>query len=294
MKTMTKTTPRATAALFATLAFAVSAPLASAANKSWTGAADANWSSVNWGTGIAAPVAGDNVRFGGKLIVSNNNDLTAGLSFNQLRFTNTNTGTSTGAFTIGGNNLTVSSNVLTTGNAALQTTATTAGSLTDVINLNVNFSAATAGIWTDTGHNLTVNGILSGTNVTKLGTGTLALNGANSYTGTTTVSAGTLELDSANSLFDSSFLTVASGATLNLNFSGTEVIQGLTIAGTIVDLTTAKTVADLNALALGATFTGTGSLGLTASTIPEPSTYAAVAGLGILGFVASRRRRSAA
>jgi hypothetical protein len=39
-------------------------------------------------------------------------------------------------------------------------------------------------------------------------------------------------------------------------------------------------------------FSGTGSLQVIGSAIPEPSTYAALAGLGILGFVVARRRRS--
>jgi autotransporter-associated beta strand protein len=50
--------------------------------------------------------------------------------------------------------------------------------------------------------NLTVGGVISGSNrgITKNGNGTLILSGANTYTGTTTVNAGTLEAANAGAL----------------------------------------------------------------------------------------------
>jgi autotransporter-associated beta strand protein len=54
-------------------------------------------------------------------------------------------------------------------------------------------------------------------NLVKAGTGTQVLGGSNSYTGTTTVSAGSLVLAAGGSVGSSSFLDVASGATLDVS-----------------------------------------------------------------------------
>jgi autotransporter-associated beta strand protein len=77
----------------------------------------------------------------------------------------------------------------------------------------------------------TFSGIASGTSngLQKMGTGTLTLSGANSYTGSTTVSAGTLQLAGGAALADSSAVTVASGATLDL--ANSETIASLAGAG---------------------------------------------------------------
>ncbi len=62
-------------------------------------------------------------------------------------------------------------------------------------------------------HNITLNGVLSGTGVlNETGSGTLTLGGANTYTGATTVSAGTLLVNGSTAA--GSAVTVASGATL--------------------------------------------------------------------------------
>ncbi|BCU79697.1 autotransporter-associated beta strand repeat-containing protein [Luteolibacter sp. LG18] len=66
--------------------------------------------------------------------------------------------------------------------------------------------------------------------LTKTGTGTLTLTGANTYTGATTVSAGTLSL-STPYIADTSTLTVATGATLNLTHSATDRVTTLFLGG---------------------------------------------------------------
>jgi autotransporter-associated beta strand protein len=80
-------------------------------------------------------------------------------------------------------------------------------------------------------HNITLSGVLSGNGgLTKTGNGTLVLSGANTYTNSTTVSAGILELDQP-SLFTNSSVSVASGASLNLNFIGTNQVSALVTNG---------------------------------------------------------------
>ena len=64
----------------------------------------------------------------------------------------------------------------------------------------------------------------------KTGSGTWTLSGANTYTGLTTVAAGTLSLTSP-ALDSTSSVVIESGATLNLDFSGNDVVSGLEIDG---------------------------------------------------------------
>ncbi len=66
--------------------------------------------------------------------------------------------------------------------------------------------------------------------LTKKGLGTLTLTGANTYTGATTVTAGTLMLTHAG-LADTSTVNLSATATLNLNFSGNDVVAALFIDG---------------------------------------------------------------
>ncbi len=92
-----------------------------------------------------------------------------------------------------------------------------------------------AGTLTTGGNNgtTTYSGILSGTGgLTKAGTGTFTLSGANTYTGATTINAGTLTLGAANRIADTSAMTVAGGATFNLN-NFAETIGSLAGAGNV-------------------------------------------------------------
>jgi hypothetical protein len=71
----------------ALLAFALFVPsLLSAATRTWTGAADANWSNrLNWAEG-SAPAAGDDLVFGPSalFITAMTNDLPAGTALHSL------------------------------------------------------------------------------------------------------------------------------------------------------------------------------------------------------------------
>ena len=116
--------------------------------------------------------------------------------------------------------------------------------------------------------------------ITKSGAGTLELSGTNSYTGATTVSAGTLVLSGNSSaatgaitvnagvlslgdgtnptnLSDSIAVSIASGAQVNLNFTGNEVVGSLDIdgSGPLPAGTYSATTGGYESF-----FTGTGSL----------------------------------
>ena len=69
--------------------------------------------------------------------------------------------------------------------------------------------------------------------LSKTGNGSLVLSGTNRYNGNTIVNMGTLQLNSPNSGNDASTLSIAdSGATLNLNFTGTDTVNKLFIGTT--------------------------------------------------------------
>jgi len=115
--------------------------------------------------------------------------------------------------------------------------------------------------------------------LTKQGSNLLTLNALNTYTGDTFVTAGTLSTSVAY-LDDASSVDIASGALMDLNFTGNDVIAGLTLGGV------AQGVGIYNSTSDPTYFTGTGSL----QVIPEPVTMALL-GIGGLGVILRRKRR---
>lgn len=112
-------------------------------------------------------------------------------------------------------------------------------------------------------------------NFVKEGTGTQVLNGINTYTGSTTVNGGVLSL--TNPCFaDTSSITIAAGAVLNLNYTGTDDVSTL-----FLDATPAATGrwGRIGSVAAGtadhetAFITGNGVLNVALGTVPETPAY---------------------
>jgi autotransporter-associated beta strand protein len=92
----------------------------------------------------------------------------------------------------------------------------------------------TAGFDITVSQALLTDTVSTGGGLTKDGSGTLNLTATNTYTGNTSVTAGTLSLGNGTTntgLDNGADVIVAGGATLNLNYSGTDTIDELTING---------------------------------------------------------------
>ncbi|MFY7816930.1 MAG: beta strand repeat-containing protein [Akkermansiaceae bacterium] len=103
--------------------------------------------------------------------------------------------------------------------------------------------------------------------VVKSGTGSMTLSASNAYTGNTTILAGTLTLGNGTSnsnLADGADVIVDTGATLQLNFSGSDTIDELTLGGV------AMSPGTYTAANSGGFITGTGSLTVTNGPISDP------------------------
>jgi autotransporter-associated beta strand protein len=104
--------------------------------------------------------------------------------------------------------------------------------------------------------------------LTKTGAGTLVLSGANTYGGDTAVEQGSLSL-TTSFLADSADVKLLSGASLNLGFAATDVIDSLFIDGV------SQAIGTWGAIGSGAQFTsslitGTGLLQVS-TFVPEPA-----------------------
>ena len=182
-------------------------PYVVAAVRTWTGAGgNNNWTTpANWGG--TAPNAGDDLVFpAGAARLANTNDYGNGTAFNSI--------------TISGTGYALAGNRIALGATGLSSSA--AGSANS-LSLQLSFAATSTVTVTSATSSVTLSGLISGAGgLTKAGAGTLLLQVANTYTGATAVNGGTLRLGIANGVGSSSALSVASGATFDLNgFSDT-------------------------------------------------------------------------
>jgi len=183
------------------------------ADNAWDGGGSAvgglwNWTdAINWASDTA-PTLTSPLVFAGIAGLTSNNDETALSSIGGVTFSS-----GAGAFVISGNAITLADDITNNG-TSLQT---------------INLAMATTAVRTVTtatgGGNVTLGGIISGSDggITKAGSGTLTLNGLNTYTGPTTVTAGTLSIGPSAGLYSSGAtagaVDVKNGATMLFNRS---------------------------------------------------------------------------
>ena len=124
----------------------------------------------------------------------------------------------------------------------------------------------TVGVDADT---LTVTGFYEDTGsfgLTKVGNGTLHINSSNAYTGPTTVNAGTLRLGNGSNntnLANTADVVVASGASLHLDYSGTDTIDELWLGGV------AKSPGVYSSANSGGFITGSGTLTVSSGPVSD-------------------------
>ncbi|HXI69261.1 MAG TPA: autotransporter-associated beta strand repeat-containing protein [Verrucomicrobiae bacterium] len=174
------------------------------------GGADNNWNTGgNWDQNVA-PIFPHDLYFGGSTRLNNNNDLT-GITVTSMTFSN-----NAGAFTIGGNDITLSGAIGFNGNPAAP--------ITQTVNLGMTW-AANKTIDTPANGNLSLGGNITTApnDLTKTGAGTLTLGGVDSFAGYA-VNGGTNIITgnvTANGTGGSRFVL----ANANAAFNGTLVIQ---------------------------------------------------------------------
>jgi chondroitin-sulfate-ABC endolyase/exolyase len=98
--------------------------------------------------------------------------------------------------------------------------------------------------------------------IAKSGSGSQSLTAANTYSGDTTVSAGTLTLGQVNFSNETSTVSIASGALLNLAFSGIDTVDRLFINGI------QQASGDYNSAHASGRFTGGGTLRVSSGPSP--------------------------
>jgi autotransporter-associated beta strand protein len=147
---------------------------------------------------------------------------------------------------------------------------------------NHSFNVANGGAAIDLQVNATLTdsypeaGWLAPAILVKNGAGTMALTAANSYDGNTIVNAGTLRLGNGSNhtnLSNGADLVVASGATLHLDYSGTDTIDELWLGGV------AKSPGVYSSANSAGFITGPGTLTVTTGPPSDYDTWASTHGL---------------
>ena len=196
------------------------------------------------------------------------------------------TNTYSGATTINAGTLTVSGTLSDSTAVSIASGATydvdasdTVASIEGAGNIEIASSQTlTAG----DGNDKTISGDISGSGgLTKIGSGTQTLSGNNSYTGITTINTGTLKL--TGSLSDSTAVSIASGATFDVDSSDT--VASIEGAGNIdIASSQALTVGDSNDKTSSGVISGSGTLSKVGSgTLTLAGTNTKTGSIGIAG-----------
>ena len=173
------------------------------------------------------------------------------------------TAVNAGTLTLGANNVLANASTVVVNGGTLSVNTRT-DTVAGVQLLSGSITGTTGVLSSTTAYDLqsgSVSAILAGAvGLNKTTPGTVTLAGANTYTGTTAVNGGTLQLGAANRIADTSAVTVASGATFDLN-SFAETVGSIAGAGNITLGTVTLTAGgDGTSTTFSGTISGTGGL----------------------------------
>lgn len=134
--------------------FVAIAQVANGVILSWTGTSSEDWGTAeNWSP-ERIPVDGDSLYFVSSAAAVTNNNLSGTLEVDDLFFANATDGYD---FTVNGNGIRVTGSIGTE-----VVTDTSTDTITDTLNTDIEFVGSSIEINTSTGHNLVLNGQLSG------------------------------------------------------------------------------------------------------------------------------------
>ena len=214
--------------------------------RTWTSNSDQRWSvNGNWSGSNRPNTSSEIAQFGTGL------QLNPELNANSYTVRGIRFSTGADAYTVGddngartlriGNwssgfieNLSGSDQVISIATLQFQSNSTISTTGTGTLSLSSNLTGTNRNLTFDTAADISVTGnITTGTGtLTKQGSGNLTLAGANTYTGLTTVSAGAIVLAASNVFADTGRISIASGASLQLN-NLADTISRLSGAGTV-------------------------------------------------------------
>ncbi len=249
-----------------------------APSDNWSSTSSSRWGNGgNWSKGI--PGSGDVAKFNGSANLQTSITLlplSAAGSLSFLTAGGASDYTFDTAATLNNNTLTLASGITNSdaGSLTFYNSTTLSGSQSwyngggaMAFNGNVNLgSGSSGGTLTVTGAgNVSLNGVVANGgsaagNLTMASTGTLTLSGANTYTGATTINSGTVQINTSGALGNGNALSIASGATLNLNGTS-QSVRAFTSAGAL-NLGNSGAFTLLGSASLAGTLTGTGTLTL--------------------------------
>lgn len=248
----------------------------------WTDAVAGTWSdATKWTddqTSGAAPaaagLAGYTLEFSVAGTYAVTQDLNPGFLLNRLRLGESE-------LTLDGNGIQFAADGATAPEIQQEGAAPVLVNVPVILGADLNVGGAGSGTVTLAG------GVSGSGGLVKSGSGLLALTGSASYTGNTTVNGGTLKLSQANAANDSTTLTIATGATLELDFVGNDTVLSLVLGGV------AQADGVYDASNSGGAITGTGAIRVFTPPPPVPSSNANLSALSVSGATLSPAFNSA-
>jgi len=166
------------------------------------------------------------------------------------------------------------SGLITLGADARIVSGTVSGTISDSLLVIGNIATSTYTLTTEVERGMRIDGVISGTALTKVGNDTLILGGTNTYTGLTTISNGVVEVKNGAAFGAvNGTTTVANNAAMKINGSLLTIPEGVNIIGSGINSTGAiRNLLGTNALSGTISLTGNARINVDAGTLSMTGT----------------------